>query len=312
MIMRPANIRKGIIMAGGSGTRLYPITKSINKHLLPVYNKPMIYYPITTLMMADIREILVITTPEALTSYEHLLGDGHQWGLEIVYATQSEPNGIGEAFLIAKAFLGSNPCALILGDNIFYGSELRRLLQRVGSNSGATIFAYQVQNPQAYGVVEFDESGQPIRLQEKPEFPKSNHAVTGLYFYDNQVVDIASNMKPSARGELEITDINEHYLEHQQLVLEILGRGFAWLDAGSYDELLQANLFVSTIESRQGLQIACPEEIAFRLGYINQEQVYDIIAGISNIAYARYLTKVLEESESAVKHPGADHPLWLR
>lgn len=285
---------KGIILAGGTGTRLYPITQVISKHLLPVYNKPMIYYPISTLMLAGIRDILVITTPHEQHLFQDLLKDGSQWGIQISYAVQPSPGGIAEAFIIGSGFIDTSNCALILGDNIFYGHGLTDILQKVANNAeGATIFGYWVRGPERYGVVEFDENNKVVSIEEKPSRPKSNYAVTGLYFYNNQVVNIARGLKPSARGELEITDINNHYLDLGQLNIELLGRGFAWLDTGTHESLLEASTFIETIEKRQGQQVACLEEIAYWLGYINADQVQKLAEPLIQTEYGQYLLQIL-------------------
>jgi glucose-1-phosphate thymidylyltransferase len=292
----PGRARKGLILAGGTGTRLHPVTRGIGKQLLPVYDKPMIYYPLSTLMLSGIRDVLIISTPQDLPAFERLLGGGDQWGLNLSYAAQPSPDGIAQAFLIGGDFIGGDDCALVLGDNIFYGHDLSATLQRAaGRPSGATIFGYHVQEPGAYGVLEFDGRGRAVGIQEKPARPKSNYAVTGLYFYDNRVRDIAREIQPSARGELEITDVNGRYLALDALEVELLGRGTAWLDTGTHESLLQAGLFIQTIEQRQGLKIACPEEIAFRMGYIDAARLEQLAAALSKTSYGRYLVGLLED-----------------
>ncbi|MDR0200802.1 MAG: glucose-1-phosphate thymidylyltransferase RfbA [Delftia acidovorans] len=292
--------RKGIILAGGSGTRLHPATLAISKQLLPVYDKPMIYYPLSALMLAGIREILVISTPQDTPRFEQLLGDGSQWGLKIEYAVQPSPDGLAQAFLIAEDFLAGAPSALVLGDNIYYGHDFPRLLARADERSeGATVFAYHVQDPERYGVAEFDAQGRVLSLEEKPRQPRSNYAVTGLYFYDSQVVELAKSIRPSARGELEITDLNRLYLEKGQLNVELMGRGYAWLDTGTHDSLLEAGQFIATLQQRQGLKVSCPEEIAFRQGWIDQAQLETLGQALAKNGYGQYLLQILKEKVHA-------------
>jgi len=289
-------MRKGIILAGGSGTRLHPVTRVVCKQLLPIFDKPLIYFPLSTLMLAGVRDVLVITTPEDRAMFERLLGSGEQWGIRLAYAEQPRPEGLAQAFVIGRDFIGDDDSVLVLGDNIFFGHSLREDLQRATSRErGATVFGYRVRDPERYGVVEFDASGRAVSLEEKPERPRSNYAVTGLYFYDNEVVDIAASIRPSARGELEITDVNQRYLDQGRLHVERLGRGYAWFDAGTHDSLLQASEFVRTIQQRQGYQVACLEEIAYRLGYIDRDQVCSLAKPLLKTEYGQYLLQICAE-----------------
>jgi len=289
--------RKGIVLAGGSGTRLYPVTQSICKQLLPVYDKPMIYYPLATMMLAGMRDICIISTPQDTPRLEQLLGDGSKWGLNLQYIVQDKPEGIAQAFTLGADFIGDDDCALVLGDNVYYGHDLADMMRDADNNKeGATVFAYPVSDPERYGVVAFDENGKALSIEEKPLKPKSRYAITGLYFYDNQVVEIARNLKPSARGELEITDVNQAYLDNGQLNVQVMGRGMAWLDTGTHDSLLDASMFIQTLEQRQGLKVMCPEEIAYRMGYIDAEQLEQLAQPLLKSGYGKYLLNIINET----------------